>query len=102
MPNSNLDQGRYGGARKGSSGSHLDDTGEGGARRGRSGNHLDQNPNNTTNKTSGDHLNPPRAGVAGRKTAERGGHSRTGHDHVNPSRAKHKSGSHLEPHNLKK
>jgi len=105
VPNGkNLDQGRSGGAnRKGKEGNHLDEARSGGARTKPSGSHLDQNPNNRSKPSSQDHLNPPRESVAGRKTAERGGHNRVGHDRVNPTAGKSKSGNHLDPHpSLKK
>lgn len=99
-----LDQGVGGAKSTKKTGDHLDPTGsEGGARRGKSGNKFDQNPNVKTRVSSGSHLDPVRSHVAGPRTPERGGHSRTGHGNFNPSAAKSKSGSHLDQHpSLKK
>lgn len=94
----NLDEARSGGARKGKTGDNLDQSRQGGGKTKASGSKFDQNPNNRTNKSSGDHLNEPRARVAGTHTAERGGHSRTGHDKANPTKAKSKSGSKFDQH----
>ena len=73
------------------------DQGEGGAGRSRPttskrGGMIDANVKGST-RGSRDNTTPVRAHVAGPRTAERGGHNRVGHDRVNPSAGKSKSGS---------
>jgi hypothetical protein len=91
----NLNQGE-GGARRGSSGSHLEQGKTGAFKKGPSGSHL--TPNVTTRKSSGSHLDQQPSNKHGKHAAERGGHSRTGYDHSNPTAGKSKSGSKFKQH----
>lgn len=78
------------------SGDHLSPTGEGGAKKGPSisqrGGSIPANVKGSS-RGSSDHLTPQRSDVAGPRTPQRGGHDRVGHDRVNPTAGKAKSGS---------
>ena len=85
------------------SGDHLSPSGEGGVKgkgpqTSARGGAIEGGTHTKTRKSSGSHLVPRAGDVAARKTAERGGDNRVGHDFVNPSAGKSKSGSHLDQH----
>lgn len=83
------------------SGGHLDEGGEGGAKQGprisQRGGAIPANVKSSS-RGSSDHLNPQRSDVAGPRTPQRGGHDRVGHDRVNPTAGKAKSGSKNQQH----
>ena len=96
----NLKQGEGGGAATGSSGNHLDATGrEGGARRGSSGSKFDQGEGGAKPRgDSGSHLEVGPNVPGSNRDPHRGGHSRQGYDHANPTAGKSKSGSKFKQH----
>lgn len=98
----NLRQGEGGGARTRASGSKFKQSKTGGARKGPgSGSKFTQSPTGGAKPRgkSGSHLDPQPGLTYGKRSAERGGHSRTGYGSgASPTAGKAKSGSKFTQH----